>query len=193
MKIVQILRRWLQRATYVGLALSLGYSLPAAAVNGPSPAVSIGVYDGFGQGPFQYFDTSISQIVSQPFFPEASMTWTLGEFNKAFAGGADIYFGWIFPGGTTVYTWSPGSNGTIALNRGYSPLLRGLSVLNGGSFDTASLNTTSSKIDSPFRYSFTGSEVKGLYLLLFFTVPSGTDPTNITQWSNVTLQPAFVK
>lgn len=184
---------WRLRCVFHGLAwwalvLPLGYSLSATASQSPPlPVITVGVADTFGDSK-NFFDTSIPQILNQPYYASGQVVLASPLTNSQYAAGADIYFGLILPGGTTVQTWSPNSNGPVTLKSGYAPMVRALSMLTAGTFTTASVNE-----GNPLRYALSGNEPKGLYLLFMFLVPTGTDPTDIQQWSFVTMQPFYVK
>lgn len=170
------------------LVLTIGYSLSATASQSPQlPIITVGIADTFG-GARNFFDTSIPQTLNQPYYASGQVALESPFLNSQFAGGADIYFGVILPGGTTVHTWSPNSNGTVTLKSGYAPIARARSMLTTGTFNTASVNEGKS-----IRYALSDNEPKGLYLLFMFLVPTGTDPADIQQWSFVTMQPLYVK
>ena len=182
------LRRVFRGAMWLTLALTLGTSLPAAASSSPPlPVVTVGIADTFGNS-MMYFDLSIPQVLNQPYYVSGQVVLTFPFPNSQYAAGADIYFGVIMPGGTTVYTWSPNSSGSVTLSSGYAPIVRARSMLTPGTFNTSSVNA-----GSPIKYTFSGTEPKGLYLLFTFLVPTGTDPTNIQQWFSTTMQPLFLK
>lgn len=185
--IVQRLRRVLSPLTWFVLALAGSCSLPAFASSPVGPTVTVAITIGAGY-PAILVDTSVPLARREPFYAQGQVVWTEPNLDKTWAAGADIYFGVILPGGTTVDTWSPSSDGTVTLNSGYAPLVRARSVLSTGTFTTESVNA-----GNRISYNFSGSEAKGLYLVFLFMVPTGADPTDITQWSNVTMQPFFVK
>ncbi len=180
-------RRLLSHLACLASVLTAGYSTPAAAALAVAPAVTVGVTVGAGY-PAMIVDTVFPLGPREPFFVQGRVVWTEPNLDSRFAAGADIYFGVIMPGGTTVKTWSPNNAGTVAINSGYAPFVRARSVLTAGTFDTTAVNS-----GSPISYTFSGSETKGLYLVFLFMVPTGTDPTDIQQWSSVTMQPFFVK
>lgn len=181
------LRALLRGLTCLALALPLGYSLQATAASVPLPVVTVGMADTFGDSR-NFFDTAIPQVVSQPYYVSGQVVVTTPFANSQYANGADMYFGVILPGGTTVLTWSPNSNGTVTLKSGYAPIAKAQSLLTTGTFTTASANG-----GNRIRFDFSGNESKGLYLLFMFLVPTGADPTDIQQWSFVNMQPLYLK
>lgn len=181
------LRRVLRGLTCWVLVLPLGYSLSATASSVPLPVVTVGMTETGGNA-FNFFDTTIPAIVNQPYYVSGQVEVTTPLAHSEYGGGADIYFGVILPGGTTVHTWSLNSNGTVTLKSGYAPIAKAQSLLTVGTFTTASVNG-----GNRIRHDLSGSETKGLYLLFMFLVPTGTDPTDIRQWSFVTMKPLYVK
>lgn len=181
------LHRLLGRLAFSALVLTVGYSMPAAAALAVAPTVTVGVTVGAGY-PAMIVDTAFPLGTREPFFVQGRVVWTEPNLDSRFSAGVDIYFGVIMPGGTTVKTWSPNNAGTVAINNGYAPLARARSVLSAGTFDTTAVNS-----GNQISYTFSGGETKGLYLVFLFMVPTGTDPTDIQQWSSVSMQPFFVK
>lgn len=179
------LRRLFTRVVWLMLVLAGGAALPAAAATGVAPNVSVSLTDA-GLNQVMIFDTAT--VGTQPFYVAGRVEWVTPFTNTSWALGADIYFGVIMPGGTTVSTWSPNNSGTVTLGSGYAPLVRASSVLNTGVLTTASLNA-----GKDISYRFSGNEPKGLYLLFLFMVPTGADPTDIQRWTFLTTQPFFVK
>lgn len=180
-------RRLAHGLTCLALVLPLGYPLLATASGVPLPAVTVEMTETSGNA-FNFFDTAIPAIVNQPYYVSGQVEVTTPLAHSEFAGGADIYFGVILPGGTTIHTWSPNSNGTVTLKSGFAPLAKARSLLTVGTFTTASVNG-----GNRIRHDLSGSETNGLYLLFMFLVPTGTDPTEIRQWSFVTMKPLYLK
>ncbi len=181
------LRRLAHGLTCLALVLPLGYPLSSTASGVPLPVVTVGMTEAGGNA-MNFFDTAIPAIVNQPYYVSGQVEVTTPLAHSQYAGGADIYFGVILPGGTTVQTWSSNSNGTVTLKSGYAPIAKARSLLTVGTFTTASVNG-----GNRIKHDLSGSETKGLYLLFMFLVPTGTDPTDIQQWSFVTMQPLYVK
>jgi hypothetical protein len=180
-------RRLAHGLTCLVLVLPLGYPLSATASSVPLPVVTVEMADTFNYSR-NFFDTAIPENINQPYYVSGQVEITTPLAHSQFASGADIYFGVILPGGTTVHTWSPNSNGTVTLKSGYAPIAKAQSLLTVGTFNTASVNG-----GNRIRHDLSGSETKGLYLLFMFLVPTGTDPTDIRQWSFVTMKPLYVK
>ncbi len=177
----------LSRIACLALILTLGHPLSATASSVPLPVVTVGMADTFGNAR-GFFDTAIPENINQPYYVSGQVEVTTPFVYSQYAGGADIYFGVILPGGTTVHTWSPNNNGTVTLKSGYAPLVKAQSLSTVGTFTTASVNE-----GNRIRFDLSGNEPKGLYLLLMFLVPTGTDPTDIQQWSFVTMKPLYLK
>jgi hypothetical protein len=188
-RILTLVRERLLGAYRFLLLLSLVHvaaiSLPASAASITPPKVSVALTDG-SQNPIMIVDTT--SVGAQPFTIAAGVEWAVPFSNTAWAAGGDTYFGVILPGGTSVATWSPNSNGVMMLNGGYAPIARAISVVNLAPFSTTTVNG-----GVPLTYKFSGAEPKGLYLLFMFMVPTGVDPTDIERWTFFTTQPFFVK
>lgn len=174
-----------RRLVWSAWVLMASFSLPAAASSSvPGPTVTLAISD--GMNPKLIIDTAF--LDKLPSFVSGQVVWTTSLAGTPWVSGADIYFGVILPGGTTVHTWSPNSNGTVTLKSGYAPLVSGRSVVDPSTFTTASANG-----GKDISYTFTGDEPKGLYMILLFMVGAGRNPADITNWNSVTMQPLFVK
>lgn len=180
-------RRLAHGLTCLALVLPLGYPLSATASGVPLPVVTVGMTETGGSA-MNFFDTAIPAIVNQPYYVSGQVVVTTPLTNSQYANGADIYFGVILPGGTTLHTWSPNSNGTVTLKSGYAPIAKAQSLLTAGTFTTASVNG-----GNRIRHDLSGNDTKGLYLLFMFLVPTGADPADIQQWSFVNMQPLYMK
>jgi hypothetical protein len=182
-----MISKYVRQILQLALLLIAVHSLPASASFAVGPTVTVGVT--FGPGATAtVIDTTNTQAIISPYNVLGQAVWTEGFFNSAFAAGVDIYFGVVTPGGTTVYTWAPNSSGTVTLNKGYTPMARAYSVTAPSTFTTQSFNG-----GKGITYTFSGSEPKGLYTVVFFMVITGDDPTDITKWNNITTQALFVK
>lgn len=173
-----------QRIVFSALVSIAFCALPAAASSSvPGPTVTIGITDGLN--PKLIIDTAF--LDKQPSFVAGQAVWTTSLAGTPWVSGADIYFGVILPGGTSIQTWSPDSNGAVTLKNGYAPLVSGRSVVDPSTFTTASANG-----GKEINYTFSGGEPKGLYMVVFFLVAAGKNPADVTNWNSVTMQPLFV-
>lgn len=164
--------------TWVAFATIASFSLPATAASGPlGPTVSAWIS----------FDNSTTLNVSStnvgPYTFGGLVSWP--ENTPVYANGADVYFGILMPGGTSVYSWTT-QNGVATLVPGYVPFARAIS-------NKTTFQPFASTTQLPITYSLNGTEAKGLYFAFLILVAPGADANDSRQWSHVSMQPFFVK
>lgn len=173
-----MLSRVLRRLTWMALASAACFLLPAAATSGP-PGPTLSTWVSFDNSTV----LNVSSTNVGPYTFGGIVTWP--ENTPVYANGADVYFGVLMPGGTSVYSWTT-QNGVATLVPGYVPFARAIS--NKTTFQPFANNA-----QLPVTYSLNGTEAKGLYFVFLILMSPGADPNDSRQWGQVSTQPFFVK
>jgi hypothetical protein len=91
----------------------------------------------------------------------------------------------LSPGAKTAYTWTR-RDGRPVLLKGMYPFMPGVSA------DGPVTHTTWDSTTGDLRYTPTGMEEKGMYLVFAMVVSAGKDPGDPASWQEVEMKPLFV-
>ena len=162
----------------VFLVVMLAFGLVPTTVNAsslPRPVISIIVTPWYSAG--------LSDI---PVF-----TWsrTSGEelvfdaaVSRAFIRPADIYFGVLTPDGR-VLSWRPGPANVPILQEGLFPAAQA---------NTAEMTSAYTWLGTFPRFTFSSSNLTGIYSVFVLVVPAGSDPGNPRIWTAAQMWPLVI-
>ena len=179
-RFAQALRAAVSR--WLGMVLAGCLVLPAWGTSSPvGPTVSAWV-----TSPYLLLALNIepADVGKYPYIFSGAVSWP--EHGVLYPQGADVYFGVLLPGGTSVRSWAP-VNGVITQVPGFTPFARGIS--NSALFQPFA----DSNARKPISHIFDGTEPKGLYFVFLILVRPGADPNDSRQWGQVATQPFVVK
>ena len=145
-----------------------------AASEGPRPVIKVATYSPLGFTTFR-----IDRLSPVPF--TASWEMVVGGPNSK----ADLYVGMLSPGAKTAYTWVR-RNGSYVLLKGMYPFMEGVSM------NVPATYVTWDRATGDLKYTPTGHEEMGMYLVFALVVGAGKDPGETTNWAEVEMKPLFV-
>ncbi|QTN28272.1 hypothetical protein HZ993_24100 [Rhodoferax sp. AJA081-3] len=168
--------------SWAAALLAVFPALPALATSSvPRPVLSTWVTTPYLTPALNIEPVHVGKL---PYAFGALIAWP--ERDIVYTKGADVYFGILLPGGSSVLSWTV-QNGVPTLVPGYVPFAR--AIPNTGNFQPFAVNRTG----YPLTYTFNGTEPKGLYFAYLILTYPGADPNDSRQWNQVSTHPFVVK
>jgi hypothetical protein len=175
--------RWPRWATgrWVGMVLAGCLALPAWGTSSPpSPKVYAEI-----SSPY----LTIARNVEPRDFGKYAYTFhgvvSWPEHDVMYPQGADVYFGILMPGGTSVQSWTL-KDGVVTLVPGFVPFARAIP-------NTTLFQAFADSSQRPITRVFQDTDPKGLHFVFLILVSPGADPNDSRQWREVSTQPFVVK
>ncbi len=95
----------------------------------------------------------------------------------------DVYFGVYLPDRNKPFSWQ--HDGTLISPQRLTPIIRGIDLKEKYGFDITSI------LGKEIKYTFTGSEPVGMYLIYTLITVSDTDPSDTDNWISIYMSPFF--